>query len=304
MIKVRSSLSACVAASLLAAGTGAAAVSPATPPPLPVIASPAVQLSALSAALPRPAAALPTKPTTSPFGGGAGSTPGERIIDGYNALQPWVQYSVELGAWAVGYLPWPVGLAAPQMLIGYSGVEPLTRAAVYSLAYALDGQWDLIGPTVKNGIETAWNNVVQGELSWIASFFPPLPPIRGGAAVTAPKAAARATASTPAIAKAVAAPGVRPTAAATVGTARISPAAVTTPDPAPVETAPDTTRAPRSAPTPAAAIAAEAGEASAPPVGTAARLAPATRGQHKGTRESTKGSPGAASSARAARAGR
>lgn len=187
LVSVRSSLSAGVAAAVLAAGVGATVVSPVAAAPLPVTASPAVQLSALAVTLPKP-----TKPLTNPFGGATGATPGERIINGYNAVQPWVQYGVELGAWGVGWLPWPIGLIAPQMNIGYSAVEPLSRAAVYSVAYAIDGQPELIQPTIKNGIQTSINNLVQGELSWIASYFPPLPPIRGAAAV-APKAAASVT---------------------------------------------------------------------------------------------------------------
>ena len=86
------------------------------------------------------------------------------------------------------------------MIIGYSGVSALNQAAVYSVAYALDGQQDLIGPTLKNGVQTAVNNIVQGEISWIASYFPPRPPINGGATVAAPTAPVRAAASTPSIA--------------------------------------------------------------------------------------------------------
>jgi hypothetical protein len=249
------------------------------------MASPAVQLSALAASLPKPAAAIPTKPTTGPFSGGAGDTPGERIINSYNAIQPWAQYSVELGAWAVGYLPWPIGLIAPQMNIGYSGVEPLTRAAVYSLAYAIDGQSELIAPTIKNGIQTSVNNVVQGEAAWIASFFPPLPPIGGGATVVAPRAAARAAASTPL--------------AATVASGAKAAAAA----PAPKAAAAETSTAVVSRTAPAATAASSApsdlGTATAD---TPAKPAPASRG-HRATRVA-KGNPGAASSAKASRAGR
>ena len=84
-VSVRSSLAAGVAAAVLAAGAGLAAVSPIAAAPLPVTASPAVQLSALAVSLPKP-----TKPVlTNPFGGRRRSTPGERIINGYNAIEPW-----------------------------------------------------------------------------------------------------------------------------------------------------------------------------------------------------------------------
>jgi hypothetical protein len=107
---------------------------------------------------------------------------------------------VELGAWAVGWLPWPIGLAAPQMIIAYSGIQPVTQALVYSTAYLIDGEFDLIGPTITNGIQTGVDNVIAGEISWFASFFPPLPPIQfpvlPGAA-TAPADAVGAEAPAP-----------------------------------------------------------------------------------------------------------
>jgi hypothetical protein len=157
-----------------------------------------VQLRAAIAALPLPAAALPNIPD--PIDVGSGDSAGDAIINGYNAIEPWVQYSVELGAWAVGWLPWPIGLAAPQMIIAYSGIQPVTQALVYSTAYLIDGEFDLIGPTITNGIQTGVDNVIAGEISWFASFFPPLPPIQfpvlPGAA-TAPADAVRAEAPAP-----------------------------------------------------------------------------------------------------------
>lgn len=263
VVGVRSPLlSAGLAAAVLAAGAGVAVVSPVATAPLPVTASPTVQLSALAISLPKP-----TKPLTNPFGGNTGATPGERIINGYNAIQPWAQYGVELSAWTVGWAPWPIGLIAPQMNIGYSAVEPLSRATVYSVAYAVDGQFDLIQPTIKNGIQTSVNNLVQGELGWIASFFPPLPPIRGAAAVKLPKAPVRAAATTAAAAPKRAAAAVVP---------RVKPAAAT------------------AVSKPAAAVQAPA---------TEARKSPAPR-THKGTRSAAKRAPGAAGSEKSGRSGR
>lgn len=315
MVSVRSHLSTGIAAGLLAAAAGPAMVSPAATAPLPVMASPVVQLSALAAALPRPAAAQPTQPGTGPFGGGTASSPGQLIINSYNALQPWAQYSVDLGAWGVGFLPFPVSLAAPQMTIGYSGVEALSQAAVYSLAYALDGKWNLIGPTVKNGVDAAYGNVVRGEIGWIASYFPPAPPIRGGASVAAPKAAARAAAAIPSVATSISAPGVKPAAAAKVVAPQAPVITVSVPagpDRA-IEAPPDTPATPalsrgtarvgQSVPAPAAVAATRAADvatepdvtsesdvSSAPPE-TTARQAPETRG-HKSTRNAAKAGRG------------
>ena len=198
MVSVRSCLSAGLAAGVLTAAAGSVALVPLSAPPLPALASPAVQLRAAIAALPLPAAALPSIP--GPIDVGSADSAGDSIINGYNAIEPWVQYSVELGAWAVGWLPWPIGLAAPQMIIAYSGIQPVTQALVYSTAYLIDGEFDLIGPTITNGIQTGVDNVIAGEISWFAGFFPPLPPIQfpvlPGAA-TAPADAVRAEAAAP-----------------------------------------------------------------------------------------------------------
>ncbi len=199
-----------VSAGLIAGLVAAAGV--AVPPrsvdaPAPVMASPAVQLSAVVASLPLPAAAAPTPPpVVVPSTGGSA---GNAIINAYNAVEPWAQYGVELGAWAVGWLPWPISLAAPQMNIAYNGIEPVVQASVYSVAYLIDGQTSLIGPTLVNGVQTGFNNFIQGELSWFASFFPPLPPINfpvlpGAAttvdrpAVSVPRVAAAVVAQPPA----------------------------------------------------------------------------------------------------------
>lgn len=339
VVSVRSALSAGIAASLLAAGAGAAVVSPAPTPPLPVMASPTVQLSALISALPKPAAATkPTKPTIGPFVGGVASSISDWIINSYDTVQPWIQYSVDLGAWGVGWMPFPVNFAAPQITIGYSGIEPLAQAGVYSFAYALGGQWDLIGPTVKSGVDTAYGNFVRGQIGWITSFFPPAPPL-GGAAVAAPKAVARAAASTPSAPAQPSAPATASVTATTSATATAStpgakpaaPAPAVAPQPpsgveddaassapvpsalrsAPVKPRRAAARVQRSAPAPAAAVTAPAavditGDSAAPgvsPAGAAAAAAPRA-GIRKSTRTAAKGSPGAARSAKASRAGR
>ncbi len=327
VVNVRSAFSAGVAASLLAAGAGTAVVSPALTAPLPVMASPAVQLSALMSALPKPSAATkPTKPTTGPFPGGAAGSISDWIINSYNTVQPWIQYSVDLGAWGVGWMPFPINYAAPQMIIGYSGIEPLAQAGVYSAAYALAGQWELIGPTVKNGVETAYGNFVRGQIGWVTSFFPPPPPL-GGASVAAPKAFARVAASSLAAPAARSAPA-KPTAAATASVpaapaqtvvsqplssadADAAPAVPTAAQSARVAPRRSIARVQRSTPAPAAAVTAPAGAdtAAGTPAPRAAAAAAATSSTprtraHQSTRAGAKGSPGAAGSAKASRARR
>jgi hypothetical protein len=98
------------------------------------------------------------------------------IINAYNALEPWVQWGFEVAAWAVSYLPWPLGWLGQQINIAYDTGEPIVQALVYSFAFLIDGQVDLIGPTLTNGVNTAVTNLVQGEIAWVLGFFPPLPP--------------------------------------------------------------------------------------------------------------------------------
>lgn len=272
MVSVRSCLSAGLAAGVLTAAAGSVALVPLSAPPLPALASPAVQLRAAIAALPLPAAALPNIPD--PIDVGSGDSAGDAIINGYNAIEPWVQYSVELGAWAVGWLPWPIGLAAPQMIIAYSGIQPVTQALVYSTAYLIDGEFDLIGPTITNGIQTGVDNVIAGEISWFASFFPPLPPIQF------PVLPGAATA--PADAVGAEAPAPKPAATRSTSPAESAPIEAVPGESVPVEAeidlaaeaaAPRSTRpavrTPRSAPTPEPIATFDAATEAADPVAAA-----------------------------------
>jgi hypothetical protein len=173
----RSYLTVGLSAGLVLAATGAAVVTPTAGPAPITVASPAVQLSAALAPI------LPQIPAID-FNG-FGETPGEWIINAYGVIQPWVEYGVELFAWATEWLPWPIGLLAPQSDIIYSGWQPFAESVVYSFAFLVDGQFDLIPPTLSAGIQTGITNLVQGEIAWILSFFPPLPPIGFAAAEAA-----------------------------------------------------------------------------------------------------------------------
>ena len=102
---------------------------------------------------------------------------GEAIINTFNAVEPFVQYGFELAAWAAGYLPWPIGWLGQQINIAYNTGEPIVQALVYSFAYLIDGQFDLIGLTLSYGLNLAVTNFVEGEIAWVLSFFPPLPPL-------------------------------------------------------------------------------------------------------------------------------
>ena len=227
-VSVRSYL----AAGLAAATMSAVAVIPVTLPRIDAVTLPSIELSAavgslvqpvtaaagamLGAATPAAAATAATAAATAaadPVAAATGSA-GDMIINAYNALEPWVQWGFEVAAWAVSYLPWPLGWLGQQINIAYDTGEPIVQALVYSFAFLIDGQVDLIGPTLTNGVNTAVTNLVQGEIAWVLGFFPPLPPgpvlpvfptaaAAGRAATTTASAAARvssapAAATTPA----------------------------------------------------------------------------------------------------------
>ncbi|MFN8089223.1 MAG: hypothetical protein U0R81_09685 [Mycobacterium sp.] len=210
-VSIRSYLSAGIAA----ATVGAIVAAPIQPAPAIAVAARSFTLSAavqpliapvqnaaaaLGAATTQPqaaatasATAAPTLPDWTPPSIN-GQSIGNAIINIYNAVEPWFQWGWEVVAWAAS---WVVGALAQQINIIYDAVEPPIGAVVYSLAYLLDGEFSLIGPTLISGLQASVNNLIVGEIAWVLSFFPPLPPIGSvfGAAVS-PAAAAVAAAST------------------------------------------------------------------------------------------------------------
>ena len=152
----------------------------------------------------RPAAAAGAVADPSVVAAATGSA-GEAIINIFNAVEPFVQYGFELTAWAAGYLPWPIGWLGQQINIAYNTGEPIVQALVYSFAYLIDGQFDLIGPTLAFGFNLAVTNFVQGEINWVLSFLPPLPPLPPPPPFPTAAVASRAAVSGPAAAS-IAAP--------------------------------------------------------------------------------------------------
>ena len=298
MVSARSYLAAGLAAGLVVAATGAAVAAPTAGIAPITVSSPAVELTAALSAFP----SLPDIINV----GGLGESPGDWIINAYSIVQPWVAYGVELFAWATEWLPWPIGLLAPQANIVYSGWQPFAESVVYSFAFLVDGQFDLIVPTLTAGIQTGITNLVQGEISWILSFFPPLPPI-GGAAAAAARPTVRTSQPAPAVvstasidAEQQAAPVVaaEPEAAPVVA-AEAQPAAVAVAEAA-LQPTPATSRGiarvPRSVPAPSAADSAVTDPA--PPKATA-DPAPEPK-----ARKASRGADSSSTSGRASRADR
>ncbi len=135
-----------------------------------------IELSAAVAPLLAPFTSATAAVNAGPVAAATGSA-GEAIINTFNAVEPFVQYGFELAAWAAGYLPWPIGWLGQQINIAYNTGEPIVQALVYSFAYLIDGQFDLIGLTLSYGLNLAVTNFVDGEIAWVLSFLPPLPPL-------------------------------------------------------------------------------------------------------------------------------
>ena len=206
-VSVRSYLTVGVAA--LAAS--AVAVAPVQAPAPQSISTAAVRLSAAVQPLVEPAnvaagvlglVSTPKPAVPKPAAAGSTGTPraavtannsaGDAIINAYNAIQPWVQWGFEVGAWVVGYVPY-AGYFGSQINIAYSTGQPIVGSWVYSFAYLIGGNVSLIGPTLVNGVKQSITNLVQGEINWVLGYLPPLPPIRPFAA-TAPSTSAAAAA--------------------------------------------------------------------------------------------------------------
>ena len=170
-----------------------------------------IELSAAVAPLLAPFTSATAAVNPGPVAAATGSA-GEAIINTFNAVEPFVQYGFELAAWATGYLPWPIGWLGQQIDIAYNTGEPIVQALVYSFAYLIDGQFDLIGLTLSYGLNLAVTNFVEGEIAWLLSFLPPLPPL------PPPPPFPTAAVASRVVAAAVAAPADSEAAAARVGT--------------------------------------------------------------------------------------
>ena len=193
------------AAGIATAAVGAVALVPVSPAAPRAITVPGIQLSAAVQALfdqPGPTAAVTATAPTANASASAASA-GDWIINGYEAVQPWIEYGFELADYALGFIPglWWI---APAVDLVYFTAQPLVESAVYSFAYLLNGQFALIGPTIQAGIQNSISNAVQYAIYWLESIvplppLPPFPPFPGAAVagrITAPTAS-RAAAAQP-----------------------------------------------------------------------------------------------------------
>jgi len=163
-----------LAAGLAAVTLSAVAVVPMASPRPELVIMGSLDLTATVSPLIQPlgpaAAAVVPGPTAAATG-----SPGDTIINAYNFLEPWVAYGFELADWALGFVP-GVWWVSPAVDLAYFTAEPIVQSLVYSFAFLIDGQSELIGPTLQAGVNEAATNFVTYSFYWFTSLVP-LPPI-------------------------------------------------------------------------------------------------------------------------------
>ena len=104
--------------------------------------------------------------------------------DIYYAIQPWVQYGVELAQWATAWIP-PV--SSQIGILYFAGLQPVVEATVNALAGVVQNPFNIIGTLSAYGaaLGVIGYNFIAAEAAWIGIPLPPLPPLPPFASVRA-----------------------------------------------------------------------------------------------------------------------
>ena len=165
-----------LATGLAAVTLSAATVVPMASPRPDVVIMGSLDLTATVSPLIQPLVPAAAVAVPGPTAAATGS-PGDTIINAYNYLEPWVAYGFELADWALGFVP-GVWWVSPAVDLAYFTAEPIVQSLVYSFAFLIDGQAELIGPTLQTGVNEAAANFVTYSFYWFTSLvpLPPFPP--------------------------------------------------------------------------------------------------------------------------------
>jgi hypothetical protein len=165
-----------LATGLAAVTLSAATVVPMASPRPDVVIMGSLDLTATVSPLIQPLVPAAAAAVPGPTAAATGS-PGDTIINAYNYLEPWVAYGFELADWALGFVP-GVWWVSPAVDLAYFTAEPIVQSLVYSFAFLIDGQAELIGPTLQTGVNEAAANFVTYAFYWFTSLvpLPPFPP--------------------------------------------------------------------------------------------------------------------------------
>ncbi|MFN3004293.1 hypothetical protein ACK12G_13640 [Mycolicibacterium wolinskyi] len=118
-----------------------------------------------------PAAAVTAAPTALAIAPNLANT----IDNIYLTFEPWVQYGFELGAYALGWVPWVGGWAGGLLMDGYNFGNSLVASAVFNFTDWLRGDGGIAQNLVDFGVDVALSFVWLGID--VANTFIPLPPL-------------------------------------------------------------------------------------------------------------------------------
>lgn len=104
---------------------------------------------------------------------------GDAIEAFYLTAQPWVQWGVNVLAWAVGYVPYIGWLVAPQINFLYYLWQPIFESLLFNTINFLDGTVSFSQgiANILSATQESINGFIINEALWIRGFFPPPPPI-------------------------------------------------------------------------------------------------------------------------------
>ncbi|HEU4363280.1 MAG TPA: hypothetical protein VFR27_17485, partial [Mycobacterium sp.] len=107
----------------------------------------------------------------------AGLSISDGIIGVYLTVEQWVQYGVDLLAWALRWVPFG-GLLASQLNMFYDLGESIVRSMVFNTAYFLDGTVGFTEALSNIGSATsaAFTTFVNDQIAWVHGLLPPPPP--------------------------------------------------------------------------------------------------------------------------------
>ncbi|MHC9294228.1 hypothetical protein ACRCUN_17330 [Mycobacterium sp. LTG2003] len=128
-----------------------------------------------------PAAAVTAAPTALAIAPNLANT----IDNIYVTFEPWVEYGFELGAYALGWIPWVGGWAGGLLMDGYNFGQSLVASAVFNFTDWLRGDGGIVANLVDFGVDVALSFVWLG-IDVVGTFiplpplpYPPRPPLQG-----------------------------------------------------------------------------------------------------------------------------
>jgi uncharacterized protein YoxC len=93
----------------------------------------------------------------------------------YITVEPWVRYGFELGAYALGWVPWVGGWAGGLLMDGYNFGQSLIASGVFNFTDWLRGNGSIVTNLVDFGVDVGLAFIWLGID--VASTFIPLPPL-------------------------------------------------------------------------------------------------------------------------------